>query len=1160
MGDLKRFAAGFRQPAFVILCLAGAMPLVAQTGRITGRVSDSTGAAVANAPVVVTQLSVNQQRSTETSSEGYYTVPDLAPGSYSISVNNRGFKPVTQTGVTLQVDQTLRLDFALEVGSITEQVVVQAQAPLLDTESQSVGQTIQSKQVINLPLLGRNPYALGALVPGVRVSRGLNDLPVDQISTASVSINGAPGNANEFLLDGAPNTAAAQNQPIIYPNADSVQEFRVETNNFSAEYGRAAGGVFNVVTKSGTNALHGDVYEFLRNDKLNGNDFFANRGGKAVPPFKFNQFGGILGGPVVIPHLYNGRDKTFFFVSTELVRFVQGVTYTATVPDPRLLTGDFSSLRTATGQPITIYDPASTTLGADNRYTRKAFVGNKIPASQINPVAAKIASYWPAPNTTGSAFTGTNNYVRTDANNIQKNTYSARLDQNFTSNTRMLTRFSYDDTPWTRASPYGTQDLGAPAFGPQDFTRYNSVIEADHVFSPTLIGTVRGSFSRLSNFRAPLSLGFDIATLGFPANLAGQIGAPAAFPAITMTGYGVSSSISNNSGTGTLGTTGIINFGMNNYNISAGVTKNLNQHTIKVGGEFRVVQLNTLQTGDASTTFNFTSGYTQGPNAAQASATAGNALATFLLGIPDGSVTPSPALAMQTKYYAIYLQDDWKVSKTFTVNLGLRYDLETPRTDRYNQLTNFDYAAASPLRAPGLNLHGALSFVGVQGVSRYQGNIDPNNVAPRIGFAWHVTPKTVIRSAGGIFYGTIWGFGAQPSQFGVSGFSTVTNIVSSLNGVTPIVSLNNPYPTGINQATGSSLGPATLLGQDISFFDRGNLTPYTAQWNFDIQRELPAGILFDVAYVGTRGLKFPMNLQRNQLPDSALALGDNLRTQVPNPFFGQITSGQLSSATIARAQLLRPYPQFTSVTSSVASWASTNYHALQVKVEKRYAKNLTLLASYTFSKMMDYGTGTFGGETLSGGGVQDYNNLRAEYGTSALDQTHRLITNVVYSFPWYSQQHGFVGHLLGGWQLSVIGSFYSGSPLGVSSAVNGTFSQGGGQRPNWNGQDPGLSQPTLESWFNTSVFSTPAAYQFGTAPRTFSSVRSDKTHNVDLSLQKVTNLTERLGLEFRAEAFNLTNTPVFAPPNTSFGSQSFGVVSSQANLPRVVQLALKLKF
>jgi hypothetical protein len=1160
MGDVKKFAGGFRLPAFAILCLAGAVPLFAQTGRITGRVSDSTGAAVANAPVVVTQLSVNQQRTTETSSEGYYTVPDLPPGSYSIAVNNRGFKPITQTGVTLQVDQTLRLDFALEVGSITEQVVVQAQAPLLDTESQSVGQTIQSKQVINLPLLGRNPYALGALVPGVRVSRGLNDLPVDQISTASVSINGAPGNANEFLLDGAPNTAAAQNQPIIYPNADSVQEFRVETNNFSAEYGRAAGGVFNVVTKSGTNALHGDVYEFLRNDKLNGNDFFANRGGKAVPPFKFNQFGGILGGPVVIPHLYNGRDKTFFFVSTELVRFVQGVTYTATVPDPRLLTGDFSSLRTATGQPITIYDPGSTTLGADNRYTRKAFVGNKIPISQINPVAAKIASYWPAPNATGSAFTGTNNYVRTDANNIQKNTYSARLDQNFTSNTRMLTRFSYDDTPWTRASPYGTQDLGAPAFGPQDFTRYNSVIEADHVFSPTLIGTVRGSFSRLSNFRAPLSLGFDIATLGFPANLASQIGAPAAFPAIAITGYGVSSSISNNSGTGTLGTTGIINFGMNNYNISAGVTKNLNQHTIKVGGEFRAVQLNTLQTGDTSTNFNFTSGFTQGPNAAQASATAGNALATFLLGIPDGSVAPSAALAMQTKYYAIYLQDDWKVSKTFTVNLGLRYDLETPRTDRYNQLTNFDYAAASPLRAPGLNLNGALSFVGVQGVSRYQGDIDPNNVAPRIGFAWHVTPKTVIRSAGGIFYGTIWGFGAQPSQFGVSGFSAVTNIVSSLNGVTPIVSLSNPYPTGINQATGSSLGAATLLGQDISFFDRSNVTPYTAQWNFDIQRELPAGILFDVAYVGTRGLKFPMNLQRNQLPDSALALGDNLRTQVPNPFFGQITSGQLASATIARAQLLRPYPQFTAVTSSVASWASTNYHALQVKVEKRYAKNLTLLASYTFSKMMDYGTGTFGGETLSGGGVQDYNNLRAEYGTSALDQTHRLITNVVYSLPWYSQQHGFVGHLLGGWQLSVIGSFYSGSPLGVSSAVNGTFSQGGGQRPNWNGQDPGLSQPTLEAWFNTSVFSTPAAYHFGTAPRTFSSVRSDKTHNVDLSLQKVTNLTERLGLEFRAEAFNLTNTPVFSPPNTTFGSPSFGVVSSQANLPRVVQLALKLKF
>jgi Carboxypeptidase regulatory-like domain/TonB-dependent Receptor Plug Domain len=1141
-----------------LLFVAAAGFATAQTGRITGRVADPSGAAVPSAPVTVIQTSTNQQRSTQTSTDGYYDLSNLTPGEYSIKVESRGFKPTTETGIRLQVGQDLALDLTLQVGAVNEQVVVEAQVPLLDTESHSVSQTIQGNQIVNLPMLGRNAYSLGSLVPGVRVSRGMNDLPVDQISTSSVSINGAPGNANEFLLDGAPNTAAAQNQPIIYPNADSVQEFRVETNNFSAEYGRAAGGVFNVVTKAGTNNLHGDLYEFLRNDKLNSNDFFANMAGRNLAPFKFNQFGGVLGGPVVIPHLYDGRNKTFFFVSTELVRFIQGVTYTATVPDPVQLTGNFSSLRTATGQPITIYDPATTTL-ASGKYTRSAFAGNVIPSSRINPVAAKILTYWPAPNVSGVVAAGASNYVRTDSNNIQKNTFSTRLDQNFTANTRMLARYSYDDTPWVRASPYGFSDPGSPAFGPQDFTRYNSVAELDHVFSPTLVGTVRATYSRLANQRTPLSNGFDISQLGLPSGFAQQVGSPAAFPAIDITGYTVGSSVTNNSRAGTLGETGLIKFGMNNYAFQANVTKIVNQHTFKVGGEFRVIQLNAIQTGDASNDFSFTNAFTQGPNAAQASATAGNALATFLLGLPAGSVTPSAALALQTKYYAGFFQDDWRISKTFTMNVGLRYDLETPRTDRYNQLTNFDYhgyrAAAS-----GQNPLGALTFVGVGGNSRYDGNVDANNLAPRLGFAWHVTPKTVIRAGGGIFYGTSWGFGSQPSQFGISGFTAATTLVSSIDGVTPTASLSNPYPSGLNAATGSRLGAATLLGQDISFYDRGNVTPYTGQWNFDLQRQLPLSLLLEVAYVGTRGLKLPLDRQVNQLPDSALALGDGLRTLVANPFYGQITSGALAGATVSKAQLLRPYPQYTAITSAVSSWGSSSYHALQVKLEKRYSKNLTMLVSYTYSKLMDIGAGTFGGETLSGGAIQNWNNLGAEFSPSALDQTHRFIANVVYSIPFFRSQSGFLGHVLGGWEVGVIGSFYSGSPLGITSSVNGTFSQGGGQRPNWNGVDPSMSQPAITQWFNTSVFSTPAAYTFGSTPRTFNSVRSDKTQTIDLSLHKNVKITERMALQIRAEAFNLANTPVFSPPGTTYGSSTFGVVNSQANQPRIVQLALKLQF
>jgi hypothetical protein len=475
-------------------------------------------------------------------------------------------------------------------------------------------------------------------------------------------------------------------------------------------------------------------------------------------------------------------------------------------------------------------------------------------------------------------------------------------------------------------------------------------------------------------------------------------------------------------------------------------------------------------------------------------------------------------------------------------------------------LTNFDYGATPPLTAPGLNLHGALAFVGVNGIPRYQANVDSNNFAPRVGLAWHVTPKTVLRSGGGLFYGTVIGIGGAPNNFGISGFDTTTNIVNSLDGVTPIVSLSNPYPNQLNRPSGSSLGPATQLGQSVSFYDRSNVTPYTIQWNFDVQRELPKSVVVDVGYVGTRGLKFPTDLLLNQLPDSALALGDGLRTQVANPFFGQIGVGVLSSRTVAQAQLLRPYPQFDQVTSAVASWAPSTYHSLQIKVEKRFAKGLTVLASYTLSKMMDIATGTFNGEALGGGAIQDFNNLAADWSVSSLDETHRLILNAVYTFPFFTNQKGFFGHILGGWEAGVVGSFYSGGPLGITSAVNGTNSQGGGQRPDWNGTNPSIDNPTPAKWFNTAVFTTPAAYHFGNAPRTFSGARSGYTRNVDLSLHKNTHMSEKLVLQFRAEAFNLANTPIFSPPNTSFGSPAFGTVSSQANQPRIIQLALKLLF
>ncbi|MDQ6760057.1 MAG: TonB-dependent receptor, partial [Acidobacteriota bacterium] len=831
----------------VALFLFGSV-LFGQTAQITGRVTDQAGAVVPNALITATNSDTGIVRKAPSSQDGYFTVPLLQPGPYQISLEMTGFKSIVRTGVQLAVDQVLRIDFALELGSVSEKVQVVAQAESLESETATLAQLIQGKQILDLPLLGRNPYALAGLAPGVRTSIGMNDIAVDMISTGSVSINGQRGNQNEYLLDGAPNTGASQNQPIIFANVDSVQEFRVETNAFRAEYGRAAGGIFNVITKSGTNQLHFSAYEFLRNDKLNANDWFANRGGVNRPPFRFNQFGGTLGLPVVIPHLYNGRNKTFLFLATELVRFAQGVTFTGTVPDAALLSGDFSNLKNAAGQKITIYDPRSTAPNpSGSGFIRTPFLNNLIPKDRISPIAAAIAKFWPAPNTTGAAFTAVGNYVNTGANIINKNTYSVRLDHNFSEQDHFFTRYSYDDTPKISAGPYGQTNPASPAGGTQDFTRMNAVMEETHIFSPSLIGEFRASFSRFSNFRNPFSDGFDMTSLGLSPRLVAQLAGLRAFPAISVTGYTVTASVPNTvQGGPSLGADGMIAIGMNNYALQVATTKTFAKHTMKLGGEYRIVRFNALQTNDSATQFSFASSFTQGPNPTATTAIAGNALATFLLGIPGGVTAPSPALAQQTLYAAGYLQDDWKITSNLTVNLGLRYEVELPRTDRFNQLTNFDPSGVPPLKAAGLDLHGVLTFAGVNGLSRFQAEPDLNNFAPRLGIAWRATPKTVVRTGGGVFYSSLTGIGSAPNVFGTTGFLSTTNITTSLDGITPVVNLNNPFPDGVNQPTGSSLGPATFLGQTANSYDRSNRVPLSFQWNLDVQRELPRSVLLDL--------------------------------------------------------------------------------------------------------------------------------------------------------------------------------------------------------------------------------------------------------------------------------------------------------------------------
>jgi hypothetical protein len=812
--------------------------------------------------------------------------------------------------------------------------------------------------------------------------------------------------------------------------------------------------------------------------------------------------------------------------------------------------GDFSETRNAAGALIQIFDPGTTRANPDRagQYVRDLFPGNRIPASRFDPVARSLMAYYPAPNITGTPFTNLGNYYYSGPTLIRQDIFGVRLDHRISDKHLLYGRFSFDRTPGVPANNYG--NIGAPTSKFQTFARRGAVLDDTYVFSPSMVGNFKYGFNRLVNDRAPLSLGIDLTTLGFPASLNRQLQI-AVIPLISPAGFSP------------IGAPSFIHFGMDTHTWQGNLTKNAGSHTLKFGADIRLIRNNQIQT-DSSTVFQFSPASTQGPNPTTASAVAGFSMASLLLGVGSGGTQIIPAVALQNVYYALFLQDDWKVSRKLTLNLGLRWDYESPRTDRFNELANFDWHAASPLTAPGMNLVGGLTFVGVGGNPRGQWNRDLNNFAPRVGLAYQATGRSVVRGGFGVFFAPNFaGTGTGPTPFGLSGFQATTNWVASLDGLTVYRSLSNPFPDGVAKPPGSAQGLATLLGQGIAFVDRGNVTPYGLQWNLSIQHALPGNLLLETAYVGSRGLKIHNIRMFNQLPDAALSLGDRLRDQVPNPFFGKITSGTLATPTIARVQLLRPFPQFAEVAAAMSTWGASSYHSGQAKLERRFRKGFGLLASYTFGKLLDDVTGPWAGETVSGTAFQNWNNLRAEKSVSSLDTTHRMSAGGVWELPFGKGKpvalSGLAAALAGGWQINAIWTWASGNVLGLS-ATNTAFSQGGGQRPDWDGRNPALSTPSVERWFDVSVFRQPQPYQFGNGPRTIPGFRSDGNANLDFSAVKNSRVAERVNLQLRFEWFNFTNRPRFDPPNTNLGAPGLGLVTAQGNRPRTLQIALKTIF
>ncbi|MGB9147222.1 MAG: TonB-dependent receptor [Acidobacteriaceae bacterium] len=1156
----------------VILMLAlVCMPrLSAQTatGSIVGTVTDQTGGVIVKASVTLTDVDTNQViRTVATDQRGYYALTLLPPATYRLSVEANGFRQFLQSGIKLDVGATLTVDVPLQVGHVSQKVVVTGEPSLLQTETSSLGQVILNQPIVDLPVNGRNSYSFATLVPGVLASYGFTQPAVDEYNDQFVSINGSRPNANSFLLDGGVNSEPAFNGPGLYPSIDMVQQYKVQTNNYSAEFPNTAGGVVNVITKSGTNKFHGALYEFHRSTGLNANNFFAIRAGLSRAPFLYNQFGVALGGPVLPNH-------TFFFFSYEGLRWTQAVTTTATLPTAAERGGDFS------GQPLPIYNPFSTTLDpSTGQYSRTQFGGNVIPGTMLDSTAKALLNYLPLPNQPGSPLV--NNFISNASSPIDKNDFSLRIDQQVTRSSRLFGRFSISDTAQDRPPVWGnTPDLaiGSPVLGNDTLRQMQATVDDTTVLSPRVVLELNSSFVRYHLNRTPPGLGIPETQFGFPSYFSQLSNTVQCFPSISIAGVGSAQSIPNVGSGLAMGSycfVGVLRDAYQVYNEAGNVTAIAGTHTLKFGGDLGIGTVATARFNDAGGYYAFGPDFTQGPSPYD-SGTSGVGFASFMLGAGDFgfNYTGGPDEITSYKYYGGYFEDDWKVNHRLTMNLGFRYDYDAPWTERFNRITDWNPNATSPLQVPGLALVGGLEFPGVDGLSRYQFNPDQKTgMQPRVGFAYYAGMNTVFRGGYGLFMAPVVGGGFNGNAVPNTGFLGSTPWVNSLNGVNPQNTLSNPYPTGFVFGTGSSQGLATELGQSVVGMSRARRTSYTEQWNLDIQHTFPMHFLVDLAYAGSHGIHLYGDYDANQLPDKYLSFGTQLISQVSNPFYGHISSGSLSGQTVAESQLLLPYPQFTGVTlGDSSSYGASVYNSLQAMAERRFDNGFGLVVSYTLSKLMDNVGATetgFPGGTYSGGGIQDWYNLHGAWARGSFDTPNYLAINGTYDLPFGSHKRwlnsgGVANYLIGGWQLNGISYIESGNPLQVFTAANTLYNNGGTQLANWNGKNPIPDTPVkdrLNAYFNVSDFTAPAPFTYGDSPRLIGSLRDDGEVDLDLSGVKNTSLDhDRYNVQFRAEAFNIFNHPQFGPPDTALGDGTTGIISDQLNNPRELQFAMKVLF
>jgi hypothetical protein len=1127
-----------------------------QTGGVSGTVRDPSDAAIVGASVTLIDQQTNARRVQNTGSTGFYSFPDLQPALYRLEVEAQGFKRLVRANIAVDVDHNVAVDPKLEIGQTSESVNVVADTSLLETNTSSLGQVVANEQITDLPLIGRNTLALIGLTTGTVGIGDFGNIPArgNAYAQGFFGVGGSQVLSNETLIDGAPANAAVFNAPAFVPVTDAVNEFKVQTNSLAAEFGRSGGGAINMVTKNGTNQFHGSLYEFFRANALDADTWFNNRGGRPLPFNNLNQFGLTIGGPILVPHLYDGHNKLFFFFNYEGLRENRGLSQLTNVPTPAQLAGNFAG-----GVPI--YDPLTgrPNPAATGQYIRDPFSGNVIPAARIDPVSARVRNFYRPPNT-GGPGANFNNFLGNGTARNHQDQYTGRLDYNITPTKHIMARVSWSDVARGAVDFFGNgADFVNPGGGgvPLIFNARNASLNYTDTLSPTVLLDARYGFVRQFVFKTPALTGVDLASLGFPASFVNSSFLDA-LPAFAPSGYQALAPA----------TSDLIHRADNTHTVAGSVTKIHNRHTIKSGADFRFIPIGELQPSAPQGQFSFNAAFT-GANPLAASTSSGSALASFLLGYPSsGSIDYNPEVSISSRYFAMYAQDDWKATRTLTLNIGLRYELETGRNERYNRLSWFDPTVTNPIgQQVGLpNLRGGLEFAGVGSNPMRQKDLDTKKFAPRLGLAWNPLPKTVVHAGGGIFYLPMTGDDTGRS-LGSEGYFAATSFVSSLDGgVTPADKLSNPFPNGLNQPTGSTLGLKTLIGQDIVPVYRNDRAGYVSQWNTAVQQELPFQWLVEAAYAGSKSTKLPVDIQLNQLPAQYMALGSQLLQQVPNPFYGLVTVGTLAQKTVTYGQMLRPFPEFGNVTVHAVHEGDASYHSLQLKLRRRFNRGFSVLAAYTASKLL-----TDAGSRLSinfaNPGFQNSTNLRGEKAFSNIDVPQRFTLAYNWELPFgkghrLGASNRVAQKLAGGWQINGVTTAQKGFPLGLSTSVNQTNSYGGGSRPNSTGKSAALSgdiETRLNRYFDPTVFTQPAAFTFGNVARMLPDVRAPGFVTFDFSIFKNTRMGERYNVQLRGEAFNALNHPNFSAPALTFGAGGFGSIGGTGSA-RLMQLALKLQF